>query len=404
MQDTKINQNFNKSIISPKFRASQNVTKPVEAEDKKALSSSAKWAIGIGLTALASYGIYYALTRGRVKTPTPSPTPTPSNPIEEIKGMAIDIFKKDGRFENGKAILADGTKYTGNIISTGKDGSKVVMEYVDGILQKSTKTAKDGTKIFDKAYRYDKKGLISVTKNYESVFNLVRLDGKNMINTSNGTYTIDTRKNKMISSEFNGQGLKKYLYSKNNELKAIKTNGEIHIFDKTGKNIDTVITGNRYKFYDNDGTLVDEVVYEQSTIFEKTLHYDNLSWKEESGAFIDNSFEINKNGLKGKYKTLKRNRFSYKEPLLRHLDLEYKGNKYAIFEKDGSFVIKKADSKNKYSLEVKDDEYNEVMEQAKIFMRELKSKYRKSIGLRSKAEEAWWIKHSFDLGLTNLIH
>jgi hypothetical protein len=44
------------------------------------------------------------------------------------------------------------------------------------------------------------------------------------------------------------------------------------------------------------------------------------------------------------------------------------------------------------------------MEQAKIFMRELKSKYRKSIGLRSKAEEAWWIKHSFDLGLTNLIH
>ena len=156
MLDSRINQNFNRPIVSPQFRASQNASKPVEAEEKQGLSTTAKWAIGLGLTALASYGIY-AFTKGRVKAP--KPTPNPENPIPEIKEMAIDAFKKDGRFEKGKAILKakNGSYtigYTGNITSTGKDGSKVVMEYVDGVLQKSTKTAKDGTKIFDKAYTW----------------------------------------------------------------------------------------------------------------------------------------------------------------------------------------------------------------------------------------------------------
>ena len=123
------------------FKASEQIQ---AKSQKEGLSTGAKWAIGLGLTALASYGIYYALTKGRVKAP--KPTPKPENPIPEIKEMAIDAFKRDGRFENGKAILKDKNSayiidYTGNITSTGKDGSKVVMEYVDGILQKSTKTA-----------------------------------------------------------------------------------------------------------------------------------------------------------------------------------------------------------------------------------------------------------------------
>ena len=159
MLDSRINQNFNRPIVSSQFRASQNVSKPAKAEEKQGMSTTAKCAIGIGLTALASYGIY-AFTKGRVKAP--KPTPNPENPIPEIKEMAIDAFKrgkdatKEGvnRLVKGKAILADGTMYTGSITSTGKDGSKVVMEYVDGVLQKSTKTAKDGTKIFDKTYSY----------------------------------------------------------------------------------------------------------------------------------------------------------------------------------------------------------------------------------------------------------
>jgi len=176
MAEININTKYNKQIASPNFRANKNVTKHTETDEKMGVSNGAKWLIGLGLTALASYGIYYALTKGRVKAP--KPTPKPENPIPEIKEMAIDAFKrgkdatKEGvnRLVKGKAILADGTKYTGNITSTGKDGSKLVMEYVDGVLQKSTKTAKDGTKIFDKAYTWAEDGLIKeIKKNGETI-------------------------------------------------------------------------------------------------------------------------------------------------------------------------------------------------------------------------------------------
>ena len=164
MLDSRINQNFNRPIVSPQFRASQSVSKPAKAEEKQGMSTTAKWAIGSGLTALASYGIYYALTKGRVK----GATPKLENPIPEIKEMAVNAFKEAGnKFDKGKAILTDGTKYTGNITSTGKDGSKVVMEYVDGVLQKSTKTAKDGTKIFEKIYELNNKNekVVKIIKN-----------------------------------------------------------------------------------------------------------------------------------------------------------------------------------------------------------------------------------------------
>ena len=160
------NVNFKSKNIQ-KVETTDNIE---PAEKDKGLSSTAKWAIALGLAGLASYGIY-AMTNGRVKAPKPTPpSPTPANPIPEIKEMAVDIFKKAGKFDKGKAILADGTKYTGNITSTGKDGSKVVMEYVDGILQKTTKTAKDGTKVFDKAYTWAEDGLIKeVKKNGETI-------------------------------------------------------------------------------------------------------------------------------------------------------------------------------------------------------------------------------------------
>lgn len=156
------NVNFKSKNIQ-KVETTDNIE---PAEKDKGLSSTAKWAIGLGLAGLASYGIY-AMTKGRVK----APKPTPANPIPEIKEMAVNAFREAGnKFEKGKAILADGTKYTGNITSECKDGSKIVMEYVDGVLQKSTKTAKDGTKVFDKAYTWAEDGLIKeVKKNGETI-------------------------------------------------------------------------------------------------------------------------------------------------------------------------------------------------------------------------------------------
>lgn len=67
MAGININTNFNREIISPNFRAKQNVSKPVDIDDKKGLSTETKWVIGLGLTALASYAIY-RMTKGRIKT------------------------------------------------------------------------------------------------------------------------------------------------------------------------------------------------------------------------------------------------------------------------------------------------------------------------------------------------
>ena len=64
-----ISTGFNRQIANPHFRGSQNVSKPIETEDKKGLSNSAKWGVGLGLTALAATGIYLT-TRGKVKAST----------------------------------------------------------------------------------------------------------------------------------------------------------------------------------------------------------------------------------------------------------------------------------------------------------------------------------------------
>ena len=207
MLDSRINQNFNRPIVSPQFRASQNVSKPVEAEEKQGLSTTAKWAIGLGLTALASYGIY-AFTKGCVKGA--KPTPNPENPIPEIKEMAIEAFKKTGKFNQGKAILADGTKYTGNITSTGEDGSKVIMEYVDGVLQKSTKTAKDGTKVFEKIYEVNKKNerVVRIIKNKSTeIVNIT--ERKNIIKEQQTSNVIEKNVGN-IESKLNNEAQKTY--------------------------------------------------------------------------------------------------------------------------------------------------------------------------------------------------
>ena len=95
------NVNFKSKNIQ-KVETTDNIE---PAEKDKGLSSTAKWAIGLGLAGLASYGIY-AMTKGRVKAPKPTPpTPTPANPIPEIKEMAVNAFREAGnKFEKGKAI------------------------------------------------------------------------------------------------------------------------------------------------------------------------------------------------------------------------------------------------------------------------------------------------------------
>ena len=164
MSDLSIYQKFNTPIITPK---SSN-TNPIKPDTQNSgLSTGVKVAIGTGLTALAAYGIY-AATRGKVK-PKTTPIAGTNNPVQEIKELTVENFKKVGHFNKGKAKLADGANYTGKIVSENKDGSKVEMEYLDGVLQKSIKT-KGSETIFEKNYKYsDELGLKEVIENNKTV-------------------------------------------------------------------------------------------------------------------------------------------------------------------------------------------------------------------------------------------
>ena len=214
MSDLSISQKFNMPIATPQFRSSN--TNPINptSKENKGLSTGAKVAIGTGLVALASYGIYLA-TRGKVK-PKTTPPATTNNPMQEIKELAVNTFKEAGnKFVKGKAVMADGTNYTGKIVSEGKDGSKVVMEYLDGVLQKSTKTKGTET-IFEKTYKYsDELGLDQVIKNNNTTLKKFIDEAGNLniktpkhltiIDKPNGLVSIDGRfidKQKNISGYF----------------------------------------------------------------------------------------------------------------------------------------------------------------------------------------------------------
>lgn len=191
MSDLSVSQKFNMPIVAQQFSSSN--TNPINSTNKenKGLSTGVKVAIGTGLVALASYGIYVA-TRGKVK-PKTTPPVTTNNPVQEIKELAVSTFKEAGnKFVKGKAVMADGTNYTGKIVSEGKDGSKVVMEYLDGVLQKSTKT-KGADTIFEKTYKYsDELGLVDVTKNGNSTFSKTYDKLAKQILINNGKLRIDT--------------------------------------------------------------------------------------------------------------------------------------------------------------------------------------------------------------------
>ena len=133
-------KNINLSQVNQKYISNkQNSTSnPIEAKQnteqikdgnnkmKKALAGLAI----AGAVIAAGAGIY----KGVIK---------PKKTIEQITDIDQDGIGK---------LLKENDKLTGRFQKNMKDGSKVVMEYTDGILQRSTKTASDGTQIFEKVY------------------------------------------------------------------------------------------------------------------------------------------------------------------------------------------------------------------------------------------------------------
>ena len=142
-------------------------------ENAKSFPTKTVVIVGAGLTALAAVGIYIA-TRGRggVKSVNKPNTET----TNQIKEMTVELFKKEGnKFLKGRAIMADGSNYSGKMTSVLQDGKKIVCEYENGFLKNSTKF--DCEKVlFNKEYKYNDKGnLIEVIVILITILKMVRL-------------------------------------------------------------------------------------------------------------------------------------------------------------------------------------------------------------------------------------
>lgn len=119
--------------------------------------------------------------------------------VNEYREMTYSAFKEGGnRIDKGKAILSDGRFFTGKITKNEENGKRLVLEYNNGILNKSSKY--DGENLlFSKEYKYNDKGFLSsITTDKGREIKFIR----------------DENLGKLI--EFNQ---KKFYYSKDGKLK-----------------------------------------------------------------------------------------------------------------------------------------------------------------------------------------
>lgn len=124
---------FKEELVNPQTKP--NEQGPQNRENKNIML----WASLAGLGTLGAVGLVYLVKRGKGGKEISQNMEKPvEKPIEQLKEMAIDEFKKAGnKFEKGIAKLASGENYTGKITHELKSGKNVVMEYKDGILQES---------------------------------------------------------------------------------------------------------------------------------------------------------------------------------------------------------------------------------------------------------------------------
>lgn len=154
-------------IGPPSFKqeAAEKAEKKEYSQDNKKLLLSLG---GLAVLGLAAAGIAYSMRKGKVDKKSAEELGAkvkeelnPNNEKDKVIKITIDAFKKQGnKFEEGKALLADGNAFTGFIEKTNKNADSILIEYADGVLVKAVKNeGKDIAKgNFVKNYKYDKNG------------------------------------------------------------------------------------------------------------------------------------------------------------------------------------------------------------------------------------------------------
>ena len=344
-----------------------NNTQPINQQpkttDEKTKSFSTKTAVvvGTGLAALAAVGIYLA-TKGKGGKAVQQATHNTQEAVQNvaqnaqeatntIKEMTVDAFKQAGnKFNKGKAVTNTGEAFTGNITHQTKDGKKIVMEYENGLLNKSTKH-----------------------------------DGENVLFTKEYT---NTGKIKTLQTE--GQGRKDFYYDNNGFLKSVKYNYTVKdgipvhdtiIYSPEGNKKMKIQADGWTEFYDKNGVSTNKIHVDT---IRGNLYYQDLQYNEVnpnlSGLQRTYSYTTPQ-GIKG---TIARKdnhaQLSFKTPY--DSDMEY------IVTRNGKDVQIRR-SGDKEAIAKDSDEYKNVLAQSNDFMKQFFAKYKTALDLQSQVNE--WV-------------
>lgn len=235
--------------------------------------------IGTGLAALATAGIYIA-TRGKSK---PKSNIVITESQQQLKELALDAFKLDGKFEKGKAVLNNGENFSGTIITKNKK-----LEYKDGILQSSVD--KSGDKKTLKQYFYDNNGNINkIIKDNNCLFKK-KTDGDIMtIVTENRSVQKDIKKNQLIEvGDSWGNPVKSFYYDETTgKLKYVRDfkNNTIDVYRADGKTLEAKIAdkSSAYSvYYDENGNVLRELRFKDINNITGSFDYKNSAGRSIS--------------------------------------------------------------------------------------------------------------------------
>lgn len=361
------------------------------------VSTQTKVLVGVGLAVLAAAGIYIA-TRGRggVKSVNKPNTET----TNESKEMTAKLFKKDGnKFSKGRAIMTDGSNYSGKITSILSDGKNVVLEYENGFLRKSTKF--EGEKVlFNKDYTYDAKGhlshVIANSDKSKPLFSAKYNNRDKIVNGKKASYWIDAT-GKLKSLKFKDKYCNKFFrYTSDGKLHSYthdycSKDGKLmhdlvilHPDEKTKRIV--IEADGKSTLYDKKGNVVDSI-HLDLTRGQKYIYYNNnyIFNKDfdQNGRTREYRFKGVHSKARGgllKYNIIENGKVVPQKNLYLTLD---DGRKYSLV-KDGSKELSIILDDSQASLAKDSAEYKEVLNLANDWLQEFKTEYKKAMKLQNE--------------------
>ena len=382
-----------------------NNTQPIKQQpkttDEKTKSFPTKTAVivGTGLTALAAVGIYLATKGKGAKATQKAVAETVHNTQETastVKEMTVDAFKQVGnKFNKGKAVTNTGEAFTGNITHQTKDGKKIVMEYENGVLKKSTKY--DGKNVLtQKRYEHREDGIFNIFDNNDFFFMKKTEGGVQTTESNNVLIRKDVDTGRLITLHLKGkeQPREDFYYDDKGRLKSVmrsynqKSYMDFYSPDGSKKFSVDPSTG-LTEFYDKNGVTTDKISV--ASYRDHDLCYHNLSFHQgvQNGKNIRTYNFTTQQGITG---TIDRREYlgkagkAGKKPKIKtQLVLTTPDDKSYIVTRNRKDV--QIQNSRKEAIAKDSDEYKNVLAQSNDFMKQFFAKYKTALGLQRQVKE-----------------